>query len=230
MSGWDRFLEWEKKTAERFDRKKSKTGSNYNLHHSIMEATADEIGELFMEPVVEVDKAWHVLRTDGSGNGSLRAPDEGAIGVVITDSAGNEVGKISEWIGPSTNTLAEYWALIEGLRLAKTLEIKRLDIQIDSDLLVRQLHGQARVRKPYLLPFKRRVVALLSELGRENYKLTWVSRSNNSVADALATKALRQHADQARASRPLLARLKMESSGDVSRAVGSVVFGCTSHG
>lgn len=48
MNGWNLFREWEQKTAERFDPAKSKNGSNYNLHHSIVEATAAEIGGLFM--------------------------------------------------------------------------------------------------------------------------------------------------------------------------------------
>ena len=137
-------------------------------------------------------EGFYRLNTDGSGTGTLEAPAQGAIGCVLRDPQGNIVpgGEISEWIGPATNTVAEYWALIEGLRLAQFHGIHKIDVRVDSSLLVDQVKGTSKVTKEYLRPFHRRVCALLQELGEGNYTLEWVDRKENSDADRLATQGL----------------------------------------
>ncbi len=77
----------------------------------------------------------YLLSADGSGTGTVANPSPGAIGVVLKDPDGNSVGEISKAIGPATNTVAEYRALIEGLELAHLHGIKRIRVFLDSELV-----------------------------------------------------------------------------------------------
>lgn len=134
----------------------------------------------------------HSLHTDGSGTGPFEGPVEGAIGAVLKDADGTVVDELSEWIGPATNTIAEYWALIEGLRMARQHEVKQLEVHLDSQLLVDQLHGSSRVTKDYLIPLHRRAAALVEEFGKGNIAVTWTGRKENAEADRLAAEALKE--------------------------------------
>lgn len=142
-----------------------------------------------VEIVDSGSRPLHTLRTDGSGNGSFEDPAEGAIGAVLKDVDGNVVDELSEWIGPATNTIAEYWALVEGLRMARRYKVKHLEVRVDSQLLVDQLKGSSRVTKEYLMPLHRRAAALLKEFDG-NVAVAWNGRKGNAEADRLAAKAL----------------------------------------
>ena len=67
----------------------------------------------------ETSKRNYLLKTDGSGTGTTDNPAQGAIGVVLKDPDGHLIKEISRPIGPAINTVAEYRALIEGLKLAR---------------------------------------------------------------------------------------------------------------
>ena len=71
----------------------------------------------------EPSKRNYLLKTDGSGSGITDNPAQGAIGVVLKDPDGHLVDEISKPIGPAINTVAEYRALIEGLKLARSHRI-----------------------------------------------------------------------------------------------------------
>lgn len=115
---------------------------------------------------------------DGSSRGNQLGPGRraGRIAVVI----GGE--KIVEDVGDVTNNQAEYLALIKALEIVLKRGIKKADIYSDSELLVKQIKGEYRVRNPNLKPYYRRVKALLAGL---NVKLSWIPRERNLAGKLL---------------------------------------------
>ena len=95
----------------------------------------------------EPSKRNYLLNADGSGTGTIDNPAQGAIGVVLRDPDGHLIAEISKRIGPAINTVAEYRALIEGLKLARSRGIQRIRVFLDSELVVDQLNGPAKVGK-----------------------------------------------------------------------------------
>src|ERR1019366_7368092 len=136
----------------------------------------------------EPSKRNYLLNADGSGTGTTDNPGQGAIGVVLRDPDGHLIAEISKRIGPAINTVAEYRALIEGLKLARSRGIQRIRVFLDSELVVDQLNGRAKVRKEHIRPLHTEACSLLQEF--PNIRISWVPRKWNAEADALATKAL----------------------------------------
>ncbi|MGE0065822.1 MAG: ribonuclease HI family protein [Parvibaculaceae bacterium] len=137
----------------------------------------------------EPSKRNYLLKTDGSGTGTVDNPAEGAIGVVLRDPDGQLIEQISEAIGPAINTVAEYRALIEGLKLARGRGIQRIRVFVDSELVVDQVNGRAKVGKEHIRPLHAEACSLLEEF--PNIRVSWIPRKWNDEADALATEALR---------------------------------------
>ena len=98
------------------------------------------------------------------------------------------IGSLSEDIGHATNNVAEYRAVIGGLKEAKRLGATSVDLSADSLLLVRQLTGEYRVKNPGLRPLAAEASGLLG--GFESVEISHVRRELNEVADALANAAL----------------------------------------
>jgi ribonuclease HI len=136
----------------------------------------------------EPSKRNYLLNADGSGTGTIANPAQGAIGVVLRDPDGHLIAEISERIGPATNTVAEYRALIAGLKLARSCGIQRIRVFLDSELVVDQVNGRAKVGKEYIRPLHMEACSLLKEF--PNIRISWVPRKWNAEADALATQAL----------------------------------------
>ncbi|HEB74765.1 MAG TPA: ribonuclease HI family protein [Nitrospirae bacterium] len=127
-----------------------------------------------------------MIFADGASSGN---PGPAGIGVVVVVD-GRKI-TISEPIGRATNNVAEYTALLRGLETAAEHDASRVRVCLDSELIVRQLNGQYKVRNRGLLPLYRRVTALLG--GFEGYTVTHIPRSENSEADSLAKKAVRKN-------------------------------------
>jgi ribonuclease HI len=125
------------------------------------------------------------LHTDGGSRGN---PGLAGIGVVITDERGQVLQRISTFIGRATNNVAEYAALIEGLETALAYEPAAVTIFMDSELVVRQINGQYRVRKPDLQPLHRRAMRLLARIPET--AVQHVPRERNQGADRLANEAM----------------------------------------
>ena len=136
----------------------------------------------------EPSKRNYLLKADGSGTGTTDDPAEGAIGVVLWDPDGRPVDEISKPIGPAINTVAEYRALIEGLELARRHGIQRIRVYLDSELVVEQVNGRAKVGKEQIKPLHAKACSLREEFS--NIRISWIPRKWNAKADALATKAL----------------------------------------
>jgi ribonuclease HI len=96
---------------------------------------------------------------------------------------------LSEYLGVQTNNVAEYTAVVRGLELASELGAERLELLLDSKLIVEQLHGRWRVKDPKLVPLWRTALQRLRQL-RGGWTANHVPRSQNQVADALCNQAI----------------------------------------
>lgn len=111
-----------------------------------------------------------------------------AVGVVIEDDQGNKLRTFHRFIGVATNNEAEYHALIDGLKAVAEWKPDRLEVYLDSKLVVEQVKGIYRVRKPELQPLCKEAKELLN--GFDDVEIKHVERENNRGADKLANMAL----------------------------------------
>jgi ribonuclease HI len=125
------------------------------------------------------------LYTDGASRGN---PGPAGAGVILLDQQGRPILELNRFLGKATNNEAEYQALIAGLEAAEKLEITRLRIFLDSELVVRQLRGEYRVRNPRLQPLFDKVASRLQRLS--GYGIMHVPRERNERADRLANEAV----------------------------------------
>ena len=123
--------------------------------------------------------------TDGACSGN---PGPGAIGVVVLDENGQEVGTCKECIGETTNNRAEYKAVIRGLELAAGICRRKVICCSDSELVVKQLNGRYRVKNTSLRILYENVVKLTGLL--EKFSIQHVPRARSTEVDSLANKAL----------------------------------------
>jgi ribonuclease HI len=122
---------------------------------------------------------------DGGSRGN---PGPASYGVVIRDPGGQIVAKLKKYIGRTTNNVAEYYGLIAALDYAQQHAIRALRIESDSELLVRQMRGQYKVKSPELRPLFERA----SKMARafDAFKIDHVYREQNAEADVLANEAM----------------------------------------
>ena len=128
------------------------------------------------------------LYSDGACRGN---PGVGGAGAVITDAAGNVVWEGKEFLGHCTNNIAEYKALILGLKRALARGYSNLEVYLDSELLARQINGSYRVKNESLKDLMAEIRNLLSSL--ESVQVKHVLRSHNEQADKLANLAIDDH-------------------------------------
>lgn len=134
---------------------------------------------------VSVGGTLHLF-TDGGSRGN---PGEAAVGCVLIDPlTGNVVKEYKEAIGIHTNNVAEYKALIIGLELALHYRPNRLVCHLDSELIVKQLSGEYRVKMPTLKPLLDQIQELLQEFKEVSFR--HVPREKNAHADKLVNQAL----------------------------------------
>ncbi len=125
-----------------------------------------------------------VLYTDGASRGN---PGPAGIGYVLIIDGKKRTH--SAYIGRSTNNVAEYTALIEGLKAALSEGVQELDIYMDSELVVRQLEGYYRVKQPHLKGLYEKVKQMLSSF--KGYRISHVPRQDNKEADRLSKEAIK---------------------------------------
>jgi 6-pyruvoyltetrahydropterin/6-carboxytetrahydropterin synthase len=129
-----------------------------------------------------------LLHTDGGSRGN---PGASGIGFTIDVDDGRGLVTLCRggaYIGVATNNVAEYRALIWGLRNAHKLGIGRIDVRADSELLVKQLHGAYRVKNVGIKPLFAEAKQLLESF--DSYTIEHVMREHNSAADELANEAM----------------------------------------
>jgi ribonuclease HI len=125
------------------------------------------------------------LYSDGACRGN---PGEGGAGAVITNAAGDILWEGKEYLGHCTNNIAEYKALILGLKGALTEGYKRLDVYMDSELLAKQISGAYKVKNENLKVLMQEVRNLLSLF--DSIQVKHVLRCHNAAADRLANRAI----------------------------------------
>jgi ribonuclease HI len=130
-----------------------------------------------------------VLRTDGASRGN---PGHAAAGVVIEAEDGTLLAQGKRYLGVMTNNQAEYRALILGLKAVERYKPSSLRIYLDSELVVRQMRGEYRVKDELLRAQYDEASALLRRL--PNVSIEHVLRGKNKRADALANEALDERA------------------------------------
>ncbi len=126
-----------------------------------------------------------IIHTDGGARGN---PGPAAIGVVIENESGEVLLNVSRYIGQTTNNQAEYQAVYTALKEAKNLGGKILDIYLDSELVVKQLKLEYKVKNKELAPIFMKVW----NLAQEFKSITWrhILREKNIKADKLVNEAL----------------------------------------
>ena len=136
-------------------------------------------------PLPEQDKHGLEIWTDGASRGN---PGPASVGIVFAGKGGTALCGYSETIGKATNNVAEYSAVLTALKFVNDWGIKRVTLNLDSELVARQLTGQYRVKSPDLIPLYRQIVALSRKL--DAFKVRHVRREKNRDADELANLAL----------------------------------------
>lgn len=127
-----------------------------------------------------------VINTDGGSRGN---PGPAAIGVFIKDAdSGEVVFEHGGYIGETTNNIAEYKALLKAVETARDMGAVDVQINMDSELIVRQMLGQYKIKQPALQELAGKVIKVLKSFTKYNF--THVRREFNKEADALVNQAL----------------------------------------
>jgi ribonuclease HI len=125
------------------------------------------------------------LYSDGAARGN---PGPAGAGAVIVNPQGHIVAKVGKYLGENTNNYAEYMGLILGLKRAKAMGIKELEVLADSELLVRQINGEYQVKAENLRPLFEEVKQLLA--GFAEVGVRHVRREENEAADEMSNRAI----------------------------------------
>ena len=125
------------------------------------------------------------LFTDGGARGN---PGPAAYGFVLEAEDGTVIASHGERIGVATNNVAEYSALIAGLEKAIELAVQEVEVVSDSELMVKQMTGEYRVKNEALRDLSIRASRLARQVGKVSY--TAVRREHNALADRLVNEAL----------------------------------------
>jgi ribonuclease HI len=148
--------------------------------------------ELRPHPGAQLKKTLRVF-TDGASRGN---PGPAGLGVVIEDGEGMRLRGLHRWLGATTNNEAEYHALIEGLKAVSEWKPDRVELYLDSKLVVEQVSGRYKIKKRELQDLCRKATELMSTFGEVEIK--HVDREKNKGADALANMAIDEHVKKAR--------------------------------
>ncbi len=125
-----------------------------------------------------------IVYTDGGSRGN---PGPAGIGAVITRD-GSQVASISEFLGATTNNVAEYTALIRALEKSLECGIEKVEVRTDSELMVKQMNGEYRVKNEGLKPLFLKAQMLKNRFA--SFAIVHVRREYNKEADRLANMAM----------------------------------------
>ena len=127
------------------------------------------------------------LRCDGGSRGN---PGPGACAYVLSEPGGTEIEARGEYLGVCTNNVAEYRSLILGLEAAARHHVRSLRVFMDSELVVRQMLGQYKVKNEGLKPLHAEAREAATKVGAVRFES--VPRDDNGRADGLVNEALDQ--------------------------------------
>lgn len=126
-----------------------------------------------------------VAHIDGGARGN---PGPAGFGVMIEDEAGRPVAELSEYLGKQTNNYAEYSGLLAALTYALKHGFKALKVFSDSELMVKQIRGQYKVKNPALQELHAKASRMIDDM--EAFEINHVLREKNRNADRLANLAM----------------------------------------
>lgn len=137
------------------------------------------------ERAVEAMPARTRLFTDGAARGN---PGPAGAGAVIISPDGHVVAKVGKYLGETTSNVAEYTGLILGLKRARAMGLRELEVLADSELIVKQLSGEYQVKADHLRPLHDEAKALIA--GFDKIDLRHVPREENEAADEMSNRAI----------------------------------------
>lgn len=125
------------------------------------------------------------LYSDGAARGN---PGLAGAGAVLVEPSGQVVDRIGKFLGTQTNNFAEYMGLLIGLRRARELSVREVEVFADSELMLRQLGGRYQVKSASLRPLYEEALSLFNDF--ERVKLVHVPREMNRAADEMSNRAI----------------------------------------
>ncbi len=131
-----------------------------------------------------------MVNVDGGARGN---PGPAAIAAVVATSEGEVLERVGRTIGAATNNVAEYRAVLLGIERARALGAGRVELIGDSELVVRQVRGEYKVKDAELRKLHAEVVGALAEL--DGWSIRHVRRERNAAADALVNETLDAEGD-----------------------------------
>ncbi|MGV3625271.1 MAG: ribonuclease HI family protein [Archangium sp.] len=126
------------------------------------------------------------LYSDGVARG--KNPGPAGAGAILVEPSGQVVDRLGKFLGHQTNNYAEYMGLLMGLKRARELNVREVEVFADSELMIRQLGGRYQVKSPSLRPLYEETLQLLN--GFERVKLVVVPREMNRAADEMSNRAI----------------------------------------
>ncbi|BCJ45131.1 bifunctional RNase H/acid phosphatase [Actinoplanes ianthinogenes] len=137
-----------------------------------------------------------VVEADGGSRGN---PGPAGYGAVVKDTDGEVLLERFAALGTTTNNVAEYSGLIAGLRAALELNATRVDVRMDSKLVIEQMAGRWQIKHPGLRPLAAEAAGLVAKFREVTW--SWIPRERNRDADALANRAMDGETESAREPR-----------------------------
>lgn len=129
--------------------------------------------------------AAHRFNVDGGSRGN---PGPAAYGVIVRNAKGEVIARLKKYIGRSSNNVAEYYGLIAALDYAEQHGVRAVRVEADSELMVKQMRGQYKVKSPDLQPLYERAKKMSQ--GFDSFRIEHVYREQNREADLLANQAM----------------------------------------
>lgn len=140
-------------------------------------------------------RSYYLLNTDGGMVNDGRRkhgdpPGKAAIAVVLRDSRDRPVegSPYGKTIGDKSNDVAEYMALIEGLRFARKNGVRGIRVYVDSEFVVEQMNGRAVPRQDDTRELRTKALKLAAEF--DTFRISWIPRERNTEADGLVRSIL----------------------------------------
>ncbi|HHX22806.1 MAG TPA: ribonuclease HI family protein [Thermoanaerobacterales bacterium] len=132
-----------------------------------------------------------IAYVDGASRGN---PGNAGIGIVFINEQNNVVKEISDYIGQTTNNIAEYTAMVTALKEALEMNFEEIEVISDSELIVKQINGEYQVKNKGLKPLYKEACQLLKEF--KKYTVRHVKRERNKEADKLANRGIDEALDE----------------------------------
>ena len=129
--------------------------------------------------------AEYSMYVDGASRGN---PGKAGAGALLTAPDGTAIKRLKSYLGVTTNNVAEYRALLMALEAARALDMHRVRVYADSELVVKQIKGAYKVKSQDLLPLYEKAIGLIT--GFAGFRITHIPREKNKEADRLANEAI----------------------------------------